>query len=60
MRSFRTSAFANGADKEVSIGLLGDAVFLLKEAVAEHIHAVGFPPLKELIGQLKGKVTVYV
>src|SRR3990172_8331738 len=38
--------------KEVTIGLVGEAVYLAKEAIAKTVHGVGFPPLPELIGKL--------
>ena len=49
------------AGKEVAIVLLGEAVYLAKEAVAKNIQGVGFPPLFEFIEEvIKGKVPVYV
>ena len=49
------------AGKEVAFVLLGEAVYLAKEAVAKSIHGVGFPPLSEFIEEvIKGKVPVYV
>jgi predicted peroxiredoxin len=46
---------------EVAIVLLGEAVYLAKEAVAKNIHGVGFPPLSGFIEELaKAKVPVYV
>ena len=38
-----------GAGKEVTIGLVGEGVYLAKEAIAKTVHGVGFPPLPELI-----------
>jgi predicted peroxiredoxin len=52
---------ALGAEKEVSIALLGEAVYLAKETIAKSVHGVGFPPLPELIEQVvKAGVPVYV
>jgi predicted peroxiredoxin len=52
---------ALGAGKEVTIGLVGEAVYLAKEAIAKTVHGVGFPPLPELIDKvLKANVTVFV
>ncbi len=49
------------AGKEVAFVLLGEAVYLAKEAVAKNIHGVGFPPLSEFIEKtIKGNVPVYV
>jgi predicted peroxiredoxin len=59
--AFMTAIGAIGADKEVSIALLGEAVYLAKETVAKSVHGVGFPPLPELIDQVvKAGVPVYV
>jgi len=59
--AFITAVGALGAGKEVGIALLGEGVYLVKEAVAKSIHGVGFPPLPELIEKVvKGKVQVYV
>jgi len=59
--AFVTAIGALGADKEVSIALVGEAVYLAKETVAKSVHGVGFPTLPELIGQVvKAGVPVYV
>jgi predicted peroxiredoxin len=59
--AFVTVAGALGAGKEVGIALLGEAVYLVKEAVAKSVRGVGFPPLPELIEKvIKGNVPVYV
>ena len=59
--AFITAVGALGAGKEVSIALLGEAVYLVKAGVAKTVHGVGFPPLPELIEKVvKGKVPVYV
>jgi predicted peroxiredoxin len=59
--AFMTAIGAIGAGKEVSIALLGEAVYLAKETVAKSVHGVGFPPLAELIEQVvKADVPVYV
>lgn len=59
--AFITAIGALGAGKEVTIALLGEAVYVAKEAIAKTIHGVGFPPLPELIEKVvKGKVPVYV
>jgi predicted peroxiredoxin len=57
---FVTAVGAIGADKACTIALVGEAVSLLKEAVAKHIHGVGFPPLTELLAKIKDKVPVFV
>ena len=59
--AFMTAIGAIGADKEVSIALIGEAVYLAKETIAKHVHGVGFPPLPELIDQVvKAGIPVYV
>ena len=59
--AFITAIGALGADKEVSIALIGEAVYLAKEAVAKSVHGVGFPPLPELIEKVvEANVPVYV
>ena len=59
--AFVTVEIALEARKEVSIALVGEAVYLVKEAVAKNVHGVGFPPLSELIEMvIKRKVPVYV
>ncbi len=49
---FITAVGAIGAEKPCAIALVGEAVSLLKEAVAKNVHGVGFPPLLELIGKV--------
>ena len=59
--AFLTAVGAIGAGKEVSIALLGEAVYLAKEVIAKTVHGVGFPPLPELIEKVvEGKVAVHV
>ena len=59
--AFITVMGALEAGKEVVIVLLGEAVYLAKEAVANSIHGVGFPPIAEFIkNAVKENVPVYV
>ena len=59
--AFVTAIGALGADKEVSIALIAEAVYLAKETVAKSVHGVGFPPLPELIEKVvEANVPVYV
>lgn len=59
--AFITAIGAIGAGKEVSIALVGEGVYLVKEAVAKSVHGVGFPPLPELIEKVtKASIPVYV
>lgn len=41
-----------GAGHEVQIFLLGEATVLLRRAVAEAVVPIGWPPLKETLGQV--------
>jgi predicted peroxiredoxin len=59
--AFITAVGALGAGKEITIGLVGEAVYLAKEAIAKTVHGVGFPPLPELIDKVvKAKVPIFV
>jgi predicted peroxiredoxin len=59
--AFVTAVGALGAGKEVTIGLVGEAVYVAKEAIAKTVHGVGFPPLPELIDKVvQAKVPVFV
>ena len=59
--AFVTAIGALGAEKEVTLALLGEGVYATKEVIAKTIHGVGFPPLPELIEKVvKGNVRVYV
>jgi predicted peroxiredoxin len=50
-----------GADKECTVVLVGEAVTMVKEAIAKGIHGVGFPPLPELIAKVvQAKIPVFV
>ena len=49
------------AGYETAIVLLGDAVVLMNPAVAENVHGVGFPPLKEAMDKvIAAKVPIHV
>ena len=59
--AFITAVGALGAGKEVSIALLGEAVYLAKDEIAKSVLGVGFPPLSELIEKIVNEnVPVYV
>ncbi|MBI4564108.1 MAG: hypothetical protein HY716_05375 [Planctomycetes bacterium] len=51
--SFLQAKGAVEAGHEVKISLSGDAVVLLDLTVAENVHGMGLPPLKELIAFLR-------
>jgi predicted peroxiredoxin len=40
---------AKSADMDVQIGLLGEAVYLMKDDIAKTVHGVGFAPFPELL-----------
>jgi predicted peroxiredoxin len=51
---------AKEAGHEVEIALQGDAVILFNETVAENVHPVGIPPIKELLTFMRtNKIPVY-
>jgi predicted peroxiredoxin len=59
--AFITAIGAIGAGKETAVALVGEGVYLVKEAVARSVHGVGFPPLPELIAKVvNAKIPVYV
>ena len=46
---------------QAAIVLLGDAVVLMNSIVADNIHGVGLPPLKELIAKVvAAKVPIFI
>ena len=55
---------ANGAldaGYQTAIILVGDSVVLMKDAVAENVHGVGLPPLKEPMAKvIAAKVPIYI
>jgi predicted peroxiredoxin len=59
--AFITAAGAMEAGKEVAIALIGDGVYVAREAVAKSIHGVAAPPLADVIGKIvEGKIPVYL
>lgn len=58
---FITSNAAVEAGHEPSITLFGDAVVLMKDAVANAVIPVGWPPLKDLLAiTVANKTPIYV
>ena len=55
---------ANGAldaGQQAAILLLGDAAVLMNSTVADNVHGVGFPQLKELMAKIfAAKVPIYI
>jgi predicted peroxiredoxin len=58
---FLMAAGALDAGNKVGIILIGDAVVLMNNAVADSVQGVGFPPLKELMAKvIAAKVPIYI
>ena len=58
---FLMAGGALDAGHEPAIILLGDAVVLMNDAVADSVQGIGFPPLKELIAKsIEHEVPIYV
>ena len=55
---------ANGAldaGHQAAIILIGDAVVLMNNTVADNVHGVGFPPLKDMMAKVvAAKVPIYI
>jgi predicted peroxiredoxin len=55
------AAGALDAGHETAIVLVGDSVVLMNDTVAESVHGVGLPPLKELMDKVvAAKVPIYI
>ena len=49
------------AGHEAAIILLGDAVVVMNDAVADSVQGVGLPPLKDLVAKaIENKIPIYV
>jgi predicted peroxiredoxin len=49
------------AGHQAQLGLLGEASYLIKDDIAEHIHGVGFSPLTELWPKvIEHEIPVYI
>jgi predicted peroxiredoxin len=49
------------AGHQPQLGLLGEATYLIKDEIVEHIHGMGFSPLAEMWPQIvEHKIPVYV
>ncbi len=58
---FLMAGGALDAGHEAAIVLLGDAVVLMSDTVANNVQGVGFPPLKEIMARvLAAKVPIYI
>lgn len=58
---FLMAAGALDAGYETAIILVGDSVVLMNDTVAESVHGVGLPPLKEVMDKVvAAKVPIYI
>ena len=58
---FLMAGGALDAGYKTAIILVGDAVVLMKNEVAENVHGVGFPPFKDLATKVyAAKVPIYI
>ena len=58
---FLMAGGALDAGFQTAIVLVGDSVVLMNNAVAESVHGVGLPPLKELMAKVfAAKVPIYI
>ncbi len=58
---FLTAMGAIEAGHEARIALIGDAVVLIKDIIAEQIHGVGWPPLTDILSKVvANKIPIYI
>jgi len=58
---FIMASGALDAGYKTAIVLVGDSVVLMDNAVADNIHGVGLPPLKEVLAKvITAKVPIYI
>jgi uncharacterized protein involved in oxidation of intracellular sulfur len=58
---FLLAGGAIDAEHEPAIVLVGDAVVMIDDTVADSVQGVGFPPFKELLAKVvDNKVPIYV
>jgi predicted peroxiredoxin len=58
---FVSALGAKSADIDVQIGLIGEAVYLMKDDIAKTVVGVGFPPLPELLEKtISAEIPIYV
>jgi predicted peroxiredoxin len=58
---FLMASGALDAGYKTAIILVGDAVVLMNSTVADNVHGVGFPPLKDLMAKvIAAKVPIYI
>ena len=58
--NLRSAQGAKEAGHDVEVVLLGDAVVLFNDTVAENVKPIGFPTVKDLLGFMKeNKIPVY-
>lgn len=58
---FVMASGALDAGSQAGIILIGDAVVLMNNIVADNVHGVGLPPLKELMAKVvSARVPIYI
>jgi predicted peroxiredoxin len=58
---FIMASGALDAGYKTAIILVGDAVLLMKSTVADNVHGVGLPPLKDVMSKVvAAKVPIYI
>lgn len=58
---FLTANGAIEAGHQAAIMLMGDSVVLMSNTVADNVHGVGFPPLKDVMAKVfAAKVPIYI
>jgi len=52
---------AKNAGIECTVALIGEGASLMRDVIANAVYPVGFPPYKELLGQVtEAKIPIYV
>jgi predicted peroxiredoxin len=52
---------AKDAGNKTAILLMGDAVVLMNSTVADSVHGIGLPPLKDMMARIiEAKVPIYI
>ena len=58
---FLTALGAVEAGHKAEISLIGEAVYLMKDSVADQIDGVGWPPFKDLLPQvIEHEIPIYI
>ncbi|HZD42280.1 MAG TPA: DsrE family protein [Terriglobales bacterium] len=58
---FAMADAAKDAGNKTAILLMGDAVVLMNSTVADSVHGIGLPPLKDMMARIiEAKVPIYI